>query len=215
VQLDRNSFLRKSTHLGVESAPDHATCGGLLRRNSILWRPNACLGEWFLVKTQATNSEDEAARVERSLFGVSSAKDEAAGVDVGMSCTVGMSGFWYLAPRYSPTTVCPCMDRKNEGRYLAFWRLVSKGLLMCDLSRPESEFVYHHFVAMVSTVVNRRPTPSYDDDIRKMDFSLVPSNVACGAILTAELFGRCVRHECGELIAQSILHELPMSPHRS
>lgn len=70
----------------------------------------------FFVKTQTINSEDEAdkaARVERSLFGVSSVKDEAAGFDVGMSCTVSMSDFWYLAPRYSPSTVCPCIDQKN------------------------------------------------------------------------------------------------------
>ena len=47
VQLDRKSFLRKFTDFVVESACDHATCGGLLRRNSIMWRRHACLGGCF------------------------------------------------------------------------------------------------------------------------------------------------------------------------
>ena len=53
--------------------------------------------------------------VERSLVGISSVRDEAAGVDIGISCTVSMSDFWYLAPLYSPTTACSCVDREGDG----------------------------------------------------------------------------------------------------
>ena len=64
------------------------------------------------MKTQTTNSENEAPCVELSLVGTSSVNNEAAGVDIGVSCTFSMFDFGSLRLN----TVPPLYDRVSTGR---------------------------------------------------------------------------------------------------
>ena len=104
--------------------------------------------------------------VERSLVGISSVRDEAAGVDIGISAPLACLTFGTLRLY----TVPPLHARVSTGRAMvSIWR--SESSIQRDFSHAISRGLNRSLCtitslciidATVSTVVNRRPTSSYD-----------------------------------------------------